>query len=92
MGLLRKTFYTGLLGSASCLAYLAAKNPVVAPLPATDPLWKSRLLASHNPSRNSATSDTCIRRIPLSKIRPELLDKDGDLVREFCRAVWSGWG
>ncbi|KAH7304772.1 hypothetical protein B0I35DRAFT_362746 [Stachybotrys elegans] len=95
MGLLRKTFCTGLLGvsaSATCLAYLAAKNPVVAPLPASDPLWKSRLFYSRNPARNTPTSDVCIRRIPLSKIRPELLQKDGELAVEFCRGIWSGWG
>ncbi|KAF4974203.1 hypothetical protein FZEAL_8863 [Fusarium zealandicum] len=92
MGILRKTLFTTLLGTSSAAAYLAAKNPVVYPIPASDELWSSRIFKRHNPNRNPATQDVCIKRIPLSKIRPELLQKDGDLALEFCRGVWSGWG
>lgn len=92
MGILRTTLFTGLLGTSGAAAYLAARNPVVSPLAASDPLWTSSLFQRHNPSANPSTQDVCIRRIPLSKIRPELLHKDGDLALEFCRGVWSGWG
>lgn len=89
---IRRATTVGLIGATGGAAYLAAKNPVVSPLPASDPIWSSSLYKKHNPSRNPATQDVCIKRIPLEKIRPELLQKDGDLALEFCRGVWSGWG
>ncbi|KAM5346153.1 hypothetical protein ACJ41O_009158 [Fusarium nematophilum] len=92
MGIIRKTIFTTLLGTSTAAAYLAAKNPVISPLSASDPIWSSRVFKRHNPNRNPATQDICIKRIPLSKIRPELLEKDGDLTLEFCRGLWSGWG
>lgn len=92
MGILRKTFFTTLLGTSGAAAYLAAKNPVISPLPASDPIWTSSTYKRHNPARNPATQDVCIKRIPLSKVRPELLQKEGDLALEFCRGLWSGWG
>lgn len=88
----RRLATVGLLGTTTSAAYLAAKNPVISPLPPSDPIWTSSLYKKHNPSRNPATQDVCIKRIPLDKIRPELLQKDGDLALEFCRGVWSGWG
>lgn len=88
----RRVLTVGLLGTTTGAAYLAAKNPVIAPLPPSDPIWTSSLYKKHNPSRNPATQDVCIKRIPLDKIRPELLQKEGDLALEFCRGVWSGWG
>jgi hypothetical protein len=92
MGLIRTTLITGLLGTSSAAAYLAVRNPVISPLAASDPIWTSKLFKERNPSRNPVTQDVCIKRIPFSKIRPELLQKDGPLALEFCRGVWSGWG
>lgn len=92
MGIIRTTVITGLLGTSSAAAYLAARNPVISPLAANDPIWASKVFKKHNPSRNPATQDVCIKRIPFSKIRPELLQNDGPLALEFCRGVWSGWG
>ncbi|KAK7428298.1 hypothetical protein QQZ08_005195 [Neonectria magnoliae] len=92
MGILSKTVFTTLLGTSSAAAYLAARNPVISPLPADDPIWKSSVFRRHNPNRNPATQDVCIRRIPLDKVRPELLKNKGDLTVEFCRGLWSGLG
>ncbi|OAA67807.1 hypothetical protein SPI_00002 [Niveomyces insectorum RCEF 264] len=92
MGLIRTTIFTGLLGTSSVAAYLAARNPVVSPLSSSDSIWTSSLYKKYNPSKNPAIQDVCIKRLPLRKIRPELLQKDGDLALEFCRGVWSGWG
>lgn len=92
MNALRKTFFGGLLGASTAAAYLAAKNPVISPIPPSDPLWDSKAYRRYNPSKNPATQDVCIKRIPISKIRPELLQKDGTLSLEFCRGLWSGWG
>ncbi|KAH6981687.1 hypothetical protein BKA56DRAFT_584303 [Ilyonectria sp. MPI-CAGE-AT-0026] len=92
MGILGKTVFTALLGTSTAAAVLAARNPVISPLPANDPIWWSKPYKQRNPNRNPATQDVCIKRIPLDKIRPELLKKDGDLTVEFCRGLWSGLG
>ena len=92
MGLVTKTIYTTLLGTSGTAAYLAARNPVISPLAATDPIWTSSIYKRYNPSKNPATQDICIKRVPLDNIRPELLQKEGALALEFCRGVWSGWG
>ncbi|CCT70595.1 uncharacterized protein FFB20_02716 [Fusarium fujikuroi] len=90
--LARKTVFTGLLGTSTAAAYLASQNPVISPLPANDPIWSSRLFRRANPNGNPTTQDVVIKRIPFSKIRPELLQNNNDLTLEFCRGVWSGWG
>ncbi|KAF5121884.1 hypothetical protein E5D57_012355 [Metarhizium anisopliae] len=92
MGLLSKTVFSSLVATTSLAAYLAAKNPVLSPLAASDPIWTSKLFKRYNPSANPATQDVCIKRLPLDRIRPELLKNPGDLVLEYCRGVWSGYG
>lgn len=92
MGLISKAVYSSVVGTTGLAAYLAAKNPVISPLAAADPIWSSRLYKRYNPSANPATQDVCIKRIPISKIRPELLNNKGDLALEYCRGVWSGVG
>ncbi|KAH7186094.1 uncharacterized protein B0J16DRAFT_415364 [Fusarium flagelliforme] len=88
----RKAIMPSLLATSTGAAYLASQNPVISPLPANDPIWSSRLFRRANPNGNPATQDVVIKRIPLEKIKPELLQKNGDLALEFCRGVWSGWG
>jgi hypothetical protein len=92
MGLIRTTVFAGLLGTSSAAAYLAARNPVIAPLALNDAVWTSKPYKRYNPNGNPATQDICIKRIPLDKVRPELLQNEGDLALEFCRGVWSGLG
>ena len=92
MGFMRTTVLTGLLGTSTAAAYLAARNPVISPLPPNDPVWSSKVYKKQNPSRNPTTQDICVKRLPISKIKPELLKKDGDLALEFCRGVWGGLG
>ncbi|KAK1753034.1 hypothetical protein QBC47DRAFT_404395 [Echria macrotheca] len=92
MGIIKKTFYTTVLTGASVLGYLGATTTLITPLPGDDPVWKSKGYAKYNIHRNAAMHDVCIKRIPLDKIKPELLNKEGDLVLEFCRGVWGGLG
>ena len=92
MGLIRKTFYTGVLGTGALVGYLATTTSIICPLPRNDPIWSSNVYSKYNVQRNPSTQDVCIKRIPLDKIRPELLQNEGDLAVEFCRGVWSGWG
>ena len=92
MGLIKKTVYTGILTGASLVGYLGMTTTITCPLPRDDPLWRSRTFAKYNKHANPSTQDIVTRTIPISKIKPELLQHEGDLVVEFCRGVWSGWG
>ncbi|KAK0625164.1 hypothetical protein B0T17DRAFT_590823 [Bombardia bombarda] len=92
MGLIKKTLLTGALTGAGVLGYIGATTTIISPLPKDDPIWSSRTYAKYNMHQNPATQDVCVKRIPLSKIRPELLQKEGDLAVEFSRGVWSGLG
>lgn len=92
MGIIRKTVYTGALTAASFAGYLSATTTVISPLPRDDPIFSSRSYAKYNRFQNPSTQDVVFKRIPLSKIRPELLQKEGDLALEMCRGVWSGLG
>lgn len=37
-------------------------------------------------------TDLCVRRVPLTKIKPDLLEKEGKLVEKFCAGVWGSIG
>lgn len=92
MGIIRKaTLCTVGLG-AGAVGYLGLSTTIISPLPDDDPLWRSKSYAKFNSHRNASTQDICVKRIPLSKIKPELLQHEGDLALEFCRGVWSGIG
>lgn len=92
MGVLFRTFLFSSAGSAGLVAYLATKNQIVSPLASSDPIWTSSVYAKYNPSSNPATQDVCIKRIPMNKIRPDLLEHPNKLALEYCRGVWSGFG
>ena len=95
MGFVRKlTLGTGALTGLGigALGYLGASTTIISPLPQDDPIWRSKAYAQYNAHHNAATQDICVKRIPLSKIRPELLQREGDLALELCRGVWSGLG
>lgn len=92
MGIIKKTFYTTVLTGTAFVGYVAGSTSIIRPLPRDDPIWKSNPFNRYNVQNNPSTQDVCIKRVPLSKIRPELLEKDGDLALEFCRGVWAGWG
>lgn len=57
-----------------------------------DYLFNSTLFARYNPNNAPVTQDLAVRRVPLSQIKPELLEKDGKLAEAFCAGVWSGLG
>jgi hypothetical protein len=81
---------TGL--GTGALGYLGASTTIISPIPADDPIWASNNYSKYNPHRNPPTQDICVKRIPLRKIKPELLEKEGDLALELCRGVWGGLG
>lgn len=92
MGIIKKTFYTTVLTGTAFVGYVAGSTSIIRPLPRDDPIWKSNPFNRYNVQNNPSTQDVCIKRVPLSKIRPELLEQDGALALEFCRGVWAGWG
>lgn len=64
--------------------------------PATDSTFHSTFYRRFNPNQNPAFYDVCVRRIPLTKLDPELA-KDAEqggskLVERFAQGVWGGWG
>ncbi|KAI0025018.1 hypothetical protein F4780DRAFT_490028 [Xylariomycetidae sp. FL0641] len=98
MGIIRTTVKLGLLGAGSGvasvgagMAWLAAGTTLV-DLRKDDPVFLSQVYARYNPRGNPALQDDCVKRVPLSKIRPELRDDEAALTLEFCRGVWSRWG
>lgn len=90
--IIKRTVYTGIATGTAFAGYIAGTTSVICPLPLDDPLWSSSVYSRFNVHNNPSAQDVCIKRIPLSKIRPELLENEGDLALEFCRGVWSGWG
>lgn len=94
MGILRSivalTGY-GSLATVGTFVWMTRRSPVL-PLSTSDYLYNSTFYARYNPERNPSTADVCVRKVPLSKIKPEYLEKDGKLVERFCAGVWSGLG
>ncbi|KAI1615787.1 hypothetical protein EDD37DRAFT_597121 [Exophiala viscosa] len=80
--------------------YVWTKHCQMTPLdrftPATEPLFRSEWYKKFNPLQNPTTHDECIRRIPLFKLRPELVEdaqKGGSkLVEAFSQGIWGGPG
>ncbi|TVY31293.1 hypothetical protein LSUB1_G008983, partial [Lachnellula subtilissima] len=64
------------------------------PLSPTDAIFTSPAYLRNNPNKNPASQDLCVRRVPLSKIKPHLLEKEaeGKLTEAFCQGLWSGLG
>lgn len=92
MGIIKRSLYTTALTGTALVGYIAGSTSVICPIPRDDPIWSSKTFARYNIHKNPTTQDVVIKRIPLDKVRPELLQKDGDLALEFCRGVWAGWG
>ncbi|KAK7984720.1 hypothetical protein PG988_002342 [Apiospora saccharicola] len=78
-------------GASLGAGYLVASTTLVTPIPRDDALWKSKTLKKLNHLENPVLADICIKRIPLSKIRPELLEDEAKLAAQFARGVWTGW-
>ncbi|KAK8136236.1 hypothetical protein PG984_004176 [Apiospora sp. TS-2023a] len=73
------------------MAYLNATTSIV-DLKNDDAWFSSKTYARYNPKANPALQDDCIKRVPLSKIRPELRNDEAALTLDFCRGIWSRWG
>ena len=95
MGILSKAVKATALGIATTTGaffFVTRKSTFVPLLPTTDPIFLSSFYKKFNPDQNPTTHDLCVRRVPLSKIKPSLRREDGKLVEAFCAGVWSGIG
>ena len=94
MGFIRTVLSTTVLGIAGGAGGWAfwTRNSKFIPLSAHDPIFSSATYLRNNPNRNPATQDLCVRKVPLSEIKPRLLEKEGRLTEAFCAGVWGGLG
>lgn len=64
--------------------------------PETSPLFQHPMLKVINPRNNPSSNDCCVRAVPFSQIKPELLEdaRQGGtrLVEAFCAGMWGGYG
>ncbi|KAJ5746230.1 hypothetical protein N7520_011412 [Penicillium odoratum] len=64
--------------------------------PESDPIFQSDHYQRHNPGDHPSLKDSCVRKVPLSQIPPELVEdalKGGSkLLERFCAGVWGGYG
>ncbi|KAJ1564375.1 hypothetical protein HK405_015043, partial [Cladochytrium tenue] len=97
--LLGTTIRLGAYGAAAVAAAgglyaarLAATTTVVTPLPEDDPIWSTEIYRRLNTFGNPCVQDKIVKRVPLTKIRPELLETEGALVTELNRGLWGGAG
>jgi hypothetical protein len=87
------TGYT-ITGSAGAYA-LWTRKCRISDVPSDDYIFHSTLFTRHNPNNAPVTQDLCLRKVPLDRIRPELLKNDGGdgkLIQAFCAGLWSGKG
>ncbi|KAL0576425.1 hypothetical protein V5O48_005561 [Marasmius crinis-equi] len=87
----KTTLVSGAAGLGTFL-FLTRKNDFVPMDPSTSPLFRKKYIQSWNRNQNPTTHDDCMRKVPLDQIRPELLGKEGELVRAFSAGIWSGPG
>jgi len=64
----------------------------VVPVAPADPIFSSPAFLKLNPHTNPAMQDLCVRKVPIDKIKPQLLEKEGKLVEALSAGVWSGLG
>ncbi|KAL5354297.1 hypothetical protein ACLOAV_000385 [Pseudogymnoascus australis] len=94
MPIIRKALYTVILGTTGVtgLALFATRRSTIVPVPATDPIYSSAAYRAQNVNNNPVTHDIVLRRLPLSSVRPELLEKKGALVETATAGVFGGLG
>ncbi|KAI2606751.1 hypothetical protein GGR54DRAFT_643983 [Hypoxylon sp. NC1633] len=91
MGVTGKSLSTALVAVTGSVAYLTTTTNLTSPLPADDELWATKSFARVNRYSNPSLQDDARKRIPLSKVRPELRDDEEALAIEFCRGAWAGY-
>ncbi|KAL2813557.1 hypothetical protein BJX63DRAFT_215853 [Aspergillus granulosus] len=88
---LGSTVTGGAIGTGFWFFYLTRDVQFV-PLAATDRIFRSKCLAEYNPNGNPTIHDLHIKRVPLERINPELLEDRKKLLERYCGGVWAGIG
>lgn len=94
MGLFSRLLKVSAAGTVASVGVFwgATRNDVFEHMDTSDPIFQSTFFKRFNPNRNPTLHDVCVRRIPLDKIKPELVEDKGKLVEAFCAGVWGGMG
>jgi phage shock protein PspC (stress-responsive transcriptional regulator) len=94
MGIFSKLVKTTVAGSIASVGVFwgATRNDIFEVMDSSDPIFQSAFYKKFNPSGNPTLHDVCVRRIPLDKIQPSLVEEKGKLVEAFCAGVWGGMG
>ncbi|PGH16188.1 hypothetical protein AJ79_01955 [Helicocarpus griseus UAMH5409] len=94
MGLFKgliKASVVGGVATTGSFFYLTRDSKFV-PFSTSDYLFSSPYFRKYNPQNNPTIHDHCVKKVPLSKIDPHLLTREGKLVEAFCASVWGGLG
>jgi hypothetical protein len=94
MGAFKFLLQSTLVGGTAATGafFFGVRNSRFVPLAPTDAIFSSAAYNKFNPEKNPSTHDLCVRKVPLSQLKPQLLEKEGRLVEGFCAGVWSGLG
>lgn len=94
MGLIKRFLKISAAGSVATVGVFfgATRNDVFEHMDTSDPIFQSPFYKKFNPENNPTLHDLCVRRMPLDKIKPELLENKGKLTEAFCAGVWGGMG
>lgn len=94
MGLIKRALKISAAGTVASIGVFwgATRNDVFEPMQTSDPIFQSPFFKKFNPEQNPTLHDLCVRRIPLDKIKPELLENKAKLTEAFCAGVWGGMG
>ncbi|RAH64998.1 uncharacterized protein BO66DRAFT_432358 [Aspergillus aculeatinus CBS 121060] len=64
--------------------------------PENDHLFQSETFKKFNPGKHPSLNDSCVRKVPLSQIQPELVNDaiggGSKLLERFCAGMWGGYG
>lgn len=72
--------------------FITVRDSKLVPLSTCDYIFKSDVFKQLNPNNNPTTHDLVLRKVPFSKIKPELLKDQAKLTERFCAGVWGGKG
>jgi hypothetical protein len=94
MGLIKRALKISAAGTVASIGVFwgATRNDVFEPMQTSDPIFQSPFFKKFNPEQNPTLHDLCVRRVPLEKIKPELLENKAKLTEAFCAGVWGGMG
>lgn len=90
------TFAAGAAAGLGGWAIWARKSRFETFTPATDPLFDLPLLKTANPNKNPSVDVSCLRVVPITGVKQDLVQDHQNggskLVTAFCQGMWGGYG